>query len=148
MDLADIRRAANAAREYTQPFSDGQGTEITFTLRVPSSHELDCLTAAHSLRTRIEAVVRSRRATLEAAIVGWSGAKVGDVLRGHKHGTEEFLFEPGAAVTLLDERPDVAEALWAPLERRLEERATQAEATAKNSPRASTGSKAKTVRAS
>lgn len=149
MDLADIRRSAQAAREFVHLFEDAAtGTRIQFTLRVPVDHEIDCAVGAQGLRSSTEALVRSTRAITELAIIGWQGAKVADVLPGHKHGAEPFEFEPAAKAVLLDERSDIAAALWLPLLERLEARRIAAAETAKNSPRASTGVRARPVRAS
>jgi hypothetical protein len=141
MDLSDIKRAAEAEREFSHTV-DG----ITFSLRLPTAHEVRCV-ASDSGATR-GGVVRAQRATTELAIIGWTGAKVAHILPNHKHGEDELAFEDGATAVLLDARQDIADALWEPLLERLDAQRRTTEATAKNSPRASAGAKASAMRAS
>ena len=147
MDLSDIKRAAEAAREF-----DHIVGSITFKLRLPTPFQSECAAAGQGFagkRSAAEAVVRAQRALTELAVVGWSGAFVRDVLgAGHKYGDDEFAYEPDAVATLLDERRDIAEALWLPLLERMEARNKAQEATAKNWQRASPGTSPKPVRAS
>lgn len=128
MDLADIKRAAMAAREFTEVVE-----HVTFTLRLPTPHEAEC--AAARLRFSAdddETTVRMRRALVEGAVVGWSGAIVGDVLPDHPAAAESFVWHRDAVGVLLDARPQWARLLWPPLLARLEARNAQRSSAEKN----------------
>jgi hypothetical protein len=148
MDLADIKRVAIAAREFTHVF-EKDATKVTFTLRLPTPFEAECVAVGGGvgMRGARDSFVRAQRGITELAIVGWTGMYVRDLLPGHKHGDDELPFEPAAVSLVLDERRDIAEALWDPLVEKLEARNKAREATAKNSPRASPGARARKVRA-
>lgn len=144
MDLADIKRQAEAAREFEHPFG-----AFTFQLRLPTPFEAECAAAGQGFTRRAtgDVVVRAQRALTEVAIIGWRGLTVRDILGEHKHGDDEFAYEPDAVPLLLDERSDIAQELWLKaLLPKLEARNQAKEATAKNSQRASPGARVRPMR--
>jgi hypothetical protein len=70
MDLADLKRKADAAREYQV-----QVGALSFTCRLPTAHEVEMETArAWSVeRDNLAVLLAVRRALVERAVVAWSG---------------------------------------------------------------------------
>jgi hypothetical protein len=126
-DLNDLRRKANAAREFTVVAGGA-----SFTLRLPTAHESDM----QALRARSEeqsagaqGVLLVRR-LLERAVVAWDGV-VGDML-APQGGADPVDLSVDAVGMLLDHRPDIASQLYSAfIEKSAARNAAQGEA-AKN----------------
>lgn len=106
MDLADLKRRSLAARETSHEI-DGRA----FTLRVPTRHETTVAVRRASAGAggdEAAVYVIVRRNLLEAAIVRWSGVKVGDMLPGEGDAGDDYPHEPGAVPFLLDAQTDWA----------------------------------------
>lgn len=111
MNLADIHRQAQAAREFTEVV-DG----ATFTLRVPT--RLDSRVALARVLAANPGepdngvlAIRVERESLMQAIVRWSGVPLRWVLRDVEPADEQCAFDRTMVGLLLDERPVVAEQL-------------------------------------
>lgn len=144
MDLEYIRRKALAAREYTLTVGPAHAPR-TIHLRLPTDYDVRLAGARGRVGglADVAATIVLERALLVLAIVGWSGVVCTDLLpsaAGTPGADEPFAFEPGAAEALLDAQPAWADAIWHDLVQRLSERNARAEAAAKNSEAASTGS--------
>lgn len=133
MDLQALQQRALAARELTHTIG-----EIEFRLRVPTRHEV--LLAAQragalaSTGDRASLLI-TQRAVLEAAVVGWTGARVRHVLpleHAEGEGEAPLPWEPGAVPLLLDARPDDAQQLADIVSQRMAKRDAAVEADAKN----------------
>lgn len=126
MDLAEIQRRAQAARESTLDV-DG----ATFTLRIPTAYETRL--ACHQVGDggRAEQLLRVERVLLLGALVGWVGVPLSWVLPdADPH--EAYVFSPDAVELLLDARPALAVALGDQLSARMQARAEQQGTAAKN----------------
>lgn len=143
MDLADLRRAANAAREFTHELGG-----VTYTLRVPTRFEVDCAAGRSGGVRSTESIVRLQREVVQLAIVGWAGMTAAAILGEHKHSAEEVPYDRDAVPLLLDEQPHVVDELWPLLRQRLEARNDAREVAQKNSPSASPGSDPRPMRKS
>lgn len=129
MDFADIKRKAEAAREF--PVVVGS---LQFTLRLPTQHEVEI----EASRVRLHEggddpamLLRLRRALVERAVVAWGGVTAEHLAPGA--GVDAVELSAAAVGLLLDARPDIAETLYA---RFVEERAARMslqDAAAKNS---------------
>jgi hypothetical protein len=124
-DINDLRRKAQAAREFVLPLG-----ARSFTLRLPTRHELKVealLISAATAPARSTVLVRS---LLEKAVVSWSGVTCDDLA---PHGGDEpaELVE-GAVALLLDNRPEVAAALMDAFVDQMADRATLKDEAAKN----------------
>lgn len=134
MDLADLKRYAIAAREFSvQVGPQDQPRHIT--LRLPTQHEVN-LTASRSglygAQDHVAANVILQRNLLLLAMVAWSGVLVADVLPDHAQATDVLAHEPGAAELLLDANPDWEKALANALMQRLAQRNAVKDTAAKN----------------
>jgi hypothetical protein len=128
IDLADLRRKQQAAREFTVTVGSA-----SYVLRLPTAHEKE----VHALRARGTGSAADPalpallvRQLLEAAIVGWSGVTAEKLAPGG--GTEPVDLVPGAAALLLDNDPDTAVALTQALVLRENERNHRVDAAEKN----------------
>ena len=107
MDLADLKRRAEAAREIAAPAVRG----MSATLRLPTDHEVQIEAArcrVHDGADDPAALVRVRRALLCRAVVAWSGVTAGHLVDGA--GSDAVEASPAAAALLFDAQPDVADA--------------------------------------
>lgn len=132
MDLADIHRQAQAAREFTECI-DG----ATFTLRIPTRLDsrvaLARVQAAHpGEQADMVLALLVERQSLVQAIAGWSGVPLGWVLRDAEPADQPCAFEPGMVGLLLDERPSVTEQLGRALFERMRAYNDQRDTAAKN----------------
>jgi hypothetical protein len=124
-DINDLRRKAQAAREFSLVVG-----ERSFTLRLPTAHELRVealLISAATAPARSTVMVRS---LLEKAVVSWSGVTCED-LAPHG-GPEPAELVDGAVELLLDHQTEVAAALMDAFVDRMNERATRKDEAAKN----------------
>jgi len=133
MDLYTLQQRALAARELVHTVGG-----ITYTLRVPTRHEV-LLAAQRSGAMQAggdrAALLVTQRAVLEAAVIGWTGARVCHVLPPDQAAGEAdapLPWEAGAVPLLLDARPDDAQALADVINQRMAARAAAVEADAKN----------------
>jgi hypothetical protein len=107
MDLADIQRQALAARELPAP--PQAAGRVTATLRIPTRHEVQLALQRAGPQDDAGRMVTLERHLLEAAVVGWAGVQLRDVLPGHPN-DDAMLHEAGAVPLLLDAQPDWAQA--------------------------------------
>ena len=128
MDLHDIKRKAQAAREFVVPVG-----ACSYTLRLPTQHEIE----VEAMRARLydgEAdpaqLVVIRRRLLERAVVAWSGVTCEALAYGG--GTEPADVSVEAASLLLDADPKLAEELDAHFVGKLAERNAKRAEAAKN----------------
>lgn len=133
MDLQTLQQRALAARELSHTISD-----ITYRLRVPTRHEV-LLAAQRSGAMQAggdrAALLVTQRAVLEAAVIGWDGARVRHVLPADQAQGEAdtpLPWEAGAVPLLLDAQPEAAQALADLINQRMAQRAAAVEADAKN----------------
>lgn len=124
-DIADLKRKAEAAREFVVRVG-----AASYTLRLPTRHEIDVAV----LRSRGDAdpalpAVLTRR-LLEGAVVAWSGVTHQQLAPGAGSDTAELV--PGAVALLLDNDPATAEALLEAFVTRSAERNARLEAAEKN----------------
>lgn len=127
-DINDLRRKAEAAREFTVTVG-----AATYTLRLPTRHE----TEVEVLRTRSAdghadpaGNARLTRRLLERAIVAWAGVTGEQLAPGG--GTDVAELVPGAAALLLDNDAQAAEQLLEAFVTRAAERNQRQEAAEKN----------------
>jgi hypothetical protein len=78
------------------------------------------------------AIVVLQRALLVAAVVGWVGVCVGDVLQGHANATDALDWDATAVELLLDAQPEWAEALGNALLDRMAQRREDRDTAKKN----------------
>lgn len=124
-DINDLRRKAQAAREFTVTVG-----AASYTLRLPTRHE----TEVEVLRSRGDGdaalpAVLTRR-LLEAAVVGWTGVTLEQLAPGGGPAPAELV--PGAAALLLDNDPQAAAALLEAFVAKAQERNDRLEAAEKN----------------
>lgn len=125
-DINDLRRKAQAAREFIAQFD-----ELSFTLRLPTQHELkvEALRSTASGMDPAQSTVLVR-ALLEKAVIGWSGVTCEHLA---PHGGPELAeLVPGAVALLLDSQPEVAAGLMDAFVDHMNERATRKDEAAKN----------------
>jgi hypothetical protein len=134
MDLADLKRLATAAREFSVQVGAADAPRH-ITLRVPTQHEL----VVSARRSGIESIESDRaamlvmtRALVLQAMVGFSGVVVGDVLPDHPQAADALPCEPGAAELVLDAQPEWAKTLSDALMERLALRREQKDTAQKN----------------
>lgn len=127
MDLADLKRKADAAREYQV-----QVGAMAFTCRLPTAHEVEMETArAWGVeRENIAVLLRLRRALVERGVVSWQG--VTQDMLGPGAAAEPAEVSPAAVGLLIDASDEVAQALMDEFLRRSEARNQRKEAAAKN----------------
>lgn len=127
MDLADLKRKAEAAREYTV-----QAAGCTFTCRLPtpSEAELELARAYRTEQAELAIMLRVQRALLERAVVSWSGVTQAMLAPGATDDPAEV--SPDAVALLLDADPDVSEALQQAFVARSRERQQRKAAAEKN----------------
>ena len=95
MDLADIKRQALAARE----FSLTVGGTRHITLRAPTQHEIVLAArraGLHLLDEDAAAQVLLQRSLLLLAVVSWAAVLLADVLPAHEPAPDLLPFEPGS----------------------------------------------------
>jgi hypothetical protein len=130
MDLADLKRRAEQAREYEQRVGGRW-----FRLRLPSRYET---------ATAFLAAGREHGPALHAmlcrAIVAWEGVHVRDILPSAPEADEPLPCTPETIPLYLDEDIGTLAELAAEFRRRTNERAEALEASAKKSPSTSPGS--------
>ena len=128
MDIADIKRKAQAAREAT--FADGA---LSFVVRLPTRHEVE----VSAMRARLHdgepdpaqlSVVRRR--LLESAVVQWAGVTCEHLAPGA--GDEPAELSAEAVAVLLDSNPELAEKLDAHFVGRMAARNSQQAEAEKN----------------
>lgn len=127
MDLVDLKRKADAAREYQV-----QVGALAFTCRLPTAHEVEMETArAWSVeRDNLAVLLRVRRALVERAVVSWSG--VTEAMLGPGADDTPAEVSPAAVGLLLDADAEVAEQLLGEFVERSKARNERKEAAAKN----------------
>lgn len=128
MDLADIRRKAEAARQFVVQV-DGR----SYTLRLPTQHEVE----VEAVRSRIHdgdtdpaQLTVIRRRLLERGVVAWAGVTCEHLAPGG--GTDAADVSPEAVALLLDADPALAAHLDSEFVGRLAERNAKRAEAAKN----------------
>lgn len=127
MDFADIKRKAEAAREFR--IEDGGRW---FSLRLPTDHQVN-LEAARSRDeggSGTAATVQLMRALVERAVVAWGGVTCEMLAPGA--GDEAAEVVPGSVGLLLDAEPDLQAKLFEAFIERQRQRREKQEAAAKN----------------
>lgn len=119
MDLEQLRRAALASREFFAPAVPGFDG-VTATLRVPTRFEVQIALKRCGGDDDAARLITLERMVLSAAIVGWTGARITDILPDHPN-DDPLVFEPGAVPLLLDAQPDLAQAWGLALFERMRE---------------------------
>ena len=125
MDLADIKRKAEAARRFVVEL-DGR----SFTLQLPTRHEIE----VEAVRSRLHdgdtdpaQLTVIRRRLLERGVVAWAGVTCEHLAPGAGNDAAEV--SPEAVALLLDAEPELAAQLDTEFVGRLAERnAKRAEA--------------------
>lgn len=128
MDLADIKRQQQAARQFGV-----KAGHATFTLTLPTEFEkrMAYLSAAAGKRLDTVAMLRVQRELVLSGVTGWDGVRVTDALPTFG-GDEPFDFEPGAAEVLLDAQPEWEEILSSALLDRISSDTAKKDTAAKN----------------
>jgi hypothetical protein len=133
MDLADLKRLATAAREFSVAVGE---PPRHITLRLPTQHQL-VLSARrsglHNLQDDAAAHVVLQRNLLLLAMVAWSGVLVGDVLPDYPQSGDVLEFAPESAELWIDAHPAWEAELSAALMQRMAERKDVQDTAAKNS---------------
>lgn len=133
MDLADLKRLATAAREFSVAVG---GPPRHITLRLPTQHQL-VLSARrsglHNLQDDAAAHVVLQRNLLLLAMVAWSGVLVGDVLPDYPQSGDALEFAPESAELWIDAHPAWEAELSAALMQRMAQRKDAQDTAAKNS---------------
>jgi len=127
MDLADLKRKADAAREYQV-----QVGALSFTCRLPTAHEVEMETArAWSVeRDNLAVLLAVRRALVERAVVAWSG--VTEAMLGPGADQTPAEVSPAAVGLLLDADAGVCDALLGQFVERSAARNQRKDTAAKN----------------
>lgn len=134
MDLADLKRYATAAREFSVPVGAADSPRH-ITLRLPTQHEIVLAarrSGLHGVAEDAAAHVVLQRTLLLCSMVAWSGVVVGDVLAAHAQGTDVLEWSPDAAALLLDAQPEWEQDLGSALMQRMAERKATKDTAAKN----------------
>lgn len=135
MDLADLKRLATAAREFSVPVGP-EAAPRHITLRTPTDHELTLAArraGMHQATDDVTATIILERALLCECIVAWSGVVIGDVLPESDQAAEPLVHEAGAVPLVLDAQNDWAQTLWLALVERLAQRKAVKDTAEKNS---------------
>lgn len=128
IDIADLQRKSQAAREFTVSIG-----AASYTLRLPTRHE----TEMEILRSRGAGVdgdlaqpIALTRKLLERAVVGWSGVTLGQLAPAA--GPDPADYQPEAVALLLDQDTATAEHLLSEFVKRAGERNARTGAAEKN----------------
>lgn len=128
MDLADIKRKAQAARQFVLEV-DGR----SYTLQLPTQHEIE----VEAVRARLHdgdtdpaQLTVIRRRLLERGVVAWAGVTCEHLAPGG--GTDAADASPEAVALLLDADPALAAQLDGAFVGRLADRNAQRAEAAKN----------------
>jgi hypothetical protein len=133
MDLADLKRLATAAREFSVAVGE---PPRHITLRLPTQHQLVISarrSGLHNLQDDAAAHVVLQRNLLLLAMVAWSGVLVGDVLPDYPQAGDALEFAPESAELWIDAHPAWEAELSAALMQRMAERKDVQDTAAKNS---------------
>ena len=125
MDLADLKRKAQASRQFDADLGGG----VVFQLRTPTKHEASIAYMESSSGNRATTEVKWQRTLLVVAVVGWSGVKEAHVLG---EGGDAIDFDAGATSLLFDAQPEWEEALLAALVPKLTARQAAEDTAEKN----------------
>lgn len=127
MDFADIKRKAEAAREFR--VDDGARW---FTLRLPTDHDVsvEAARARDAGGAGLAATVQLTRALVERAVVAWGGVTC--EMLAPSGGEEAAEVVPGAVGLLLDAEPALQSKLFEAFIERQRQRREKQEAAAKN----------------
>ena len=136
MELADLKRFALAAREFSLAVGDpARHPACHVSLRIPTQHEVDVAARRSGLSAISDdqaAHVVLSRSLLLLGVVGWSGVTVGDVLPDSAEAADVLPYEPGAVELLLDAQPEWAQAMYTALIDRMVKRKEAKDTAAKN----------------
>ncbi len=144
MDKHDIRRKAQAAREFTDEVAPG----VHVTLRLPSRQEVAVAAAragVHTPGNETAGLVAMQRDLLVAAVVGWGqGVRLKHLLPDEAD--EPLQFDADLVGLLLDARPVWEDKLRNRFVTERAARIARLEAAEKNSPSASPGNSPEAMR--
>ena len=135
MELADLKRFALAAREFSLAVGDpARHPACHVSLRIPTQHEVDVAARRSVVGAGDDqaAHVVLSRSLLLLGVVGWSGVTVGDVLPDSAEAADVLPYEPGAVELLLDAQPEWAQAMYTALIDRMVKRKEAKDTAAKN----------------
>lgn len=130
MDWADVARRANAARELSHAI-DGR----SFRLRLPTQEQVRILVLQHGTPgtasdAELAEWLRFGRELLEAALVGWDGVTLADILEGADADPVEW--DAAGVPLLLDAQPDWSTELQRVVNEAMVARRERIEAARKN----------------
>lgn len=126
MELADIKRKALAARQFSVEVAPA-----TFTLTIPTKLESSVAYMEAAGTKGRSSMLRLQRALVVLAVTGWAGVQIKHVLPDYS-GDDSFAFEEGATETLLDAQPAWEEKLTTALLDKIAERKAAEDTAAKN----------------
>lgn len=132
MDVSTLKQQVAAARAFEVTCGD-----MVFTLTLPSEHDYRTTLEAH--RDTSGRILESAafRVLLDAAVTGWRGVTMRDVLP--EADDTPMPFNVDTRALLLDHRQDVADELSIAIATKRRERADAREAARKNLPSGSSG---------
>ncbi len=128
MDFADIKRKAQAAREFSV-----QVGGLGFTLRLPTQHEVEVQAARvrlHEDDADPAMLLRLRRSLVEHAVVAWAGVTLEHLAPGG--GSDAAEVSQQAVALFLDANEAAADALYGEFVARRAERLQRQGDAAKN----------------
>lgn len=128
MDFADIKRQAEAARQF--PADPQAGGRVSATLRIPTRHEVQLELRRAGGDAASPTLVE--RALIEQYLTAWAGVRIRDVLPEHPN-DDPLDHSREAVALLLDAQPDWAAAWSVQLFQRMRQQREQQEAAEKNS---------------
>lgn len=134
MDLADLKRLATAAREFSVAVGP-DAAQRHITLRIPTEYELTLAArraGMHQATDDVTATIMLERTLLCDCVVAWSGVVIGDVLPTSDQAAQPLVHEHGAVPLVLDAQPAWATSLWVALVERMAKRKELKDTAAKN----------------
>ena len=132
MDFAELKRQIEASRQ-----TEAKLGAATFKLRLPEEHVWCVANETHRDAHGHTMESRASREVLDAALIGWEGVTLQDLLQDAP--AEPLPFSPAAKTELLNSRQDVADLLAMTLGLKIIERRETREAARKNSSSGSSG---------
>jgi len=105
-EIADLRRAFEAAREFTNYVGPDQDAKRSVTLRTPTDHQVKLAALRAGIESMADpaALALLERALLEVAIVGWANLQQSDIV--DTASADAMPFDAALVAPLLDAHPD------------------------------------------
>lgn len=139
VDMVELRRRAEAAREFDHALAGGA---VTVQLRYPTRYEVERIWAlARDERGRPD-LYAGMRALVRASVRGWVGVTVAHALPDAKRGGEALPCSSEAVDLVLDQQTEWINDLGMAISARMQARTERLEALEKNSVTESSGSAA------